>query len=541
MTNSEGHFEFTVPKADSATEDGGQELNPSVSRMQSTAFNRPNMLTARKPGFTPDPDNPGQSLQSDASKELTLTLVPESLIAGTVTLPSSEAPDNIMLQIFRRQVQDGRARWVSAGGSQSTSDGEFRFADLPAGTYKLLTHEQLDHDPVTIDSLTVDPLTHARRAPLLGYPPVYYQNASDFGSAATIQLGAGQTQTVSLTLAKQPYYRVKVPVIPPPETGIRVSVYSLGRKGPGFSLGYNGNDHAIEGLLPNGTYTVEASSFGPNGLSGAQSITIKGAPIEGPSMTLLPNASIPVILKPEFAGTDHNVISTWNINGRNVALKGLRRYLANITLEPTDDLEMRGGGSLRDPTRSDDDALFIDGVAPGSYWVQVHPALGYVASVRSGNFDLLHQPLVVTAGGAGSPIEISLRDDVAEISGTVEGIPSSALAQASTSASGDAHGWTSYTPYGGQAGARLYCIPTSDGNGQFMQIWVAPDGSFSYSGLAPGTYRLLAFDHEPPDFEYRSPEAMQAYDSKGIVIRLVGGQKERVQVQLISTSSSGSE
>ena len=74
-----------------------------------------------------------------------------------------------------------------------------------------------------------------------------------------------------------------------------------------------------------------------------------------------------------------------------------------------------------------------------------------------------------------------------------------------------------------------------------MQIWVAPDGSFSYSGLAPGTYRLLAFDHEPPDFEYRSPEAMQAYDSKGIVIRLVGGQKERVQVQLISTSSSGSE
>ncbi|MBZ5665083.1 MAG: hypothetical protein LAO30_10815 [Acidobacteriia bacterium] len=543
MTNSEGRFEFTLPKMDPATEEGGQDSNPPVSRMQSAAFNRPFMLMARKPGFMTDSENAGQNLQNDASKDLTLTLVPESLIVGTITLPSSEPPDSITLQIFRRQVQDGRARWLPVGGAQSRSDGEFRFADLSAGTYKLLTHEQLDRDPLTVDSLNIDPITHARRGPLVGYPPVYYQNASDFESAATIQLGAGQTQTVTLTLAKQPYYWVKVPVISPPENGVRVNVYSLGRKGPGFSLGYNNSDHAIEGLLPNGTYTLEASSFGSNGLSGVQSITIKGAPVEGPSMMLVPNASIPVSLKQEFTGTDHNLTSTWNINGRNVVMKGPRRYLANVTLEPADDMGMRGGASLRDPTRSDDDALFIDGVAPGSYWVRVHPALGYVASVRSGNLDLLHQPLFVAAGGAASPIEISIRDDVAEISGTVAGVPLFSLAQAQTSAStsGDARGWTSYTPYSGQAGAHLYCIPTSDSNGQFMQIWVGPDGSFRYSGLAPGTYHLLVFDREPPDFEYRNPDAMQAYDSKGTVIHLVGGQKERVQLQLISTSSSGTE
>jgi hypothetical protein len=536
MTNSEGRFEFTLAKPDPATEEGSQDSNPSAGRMQSAAFNRPYMLTARKPGFMPDPDNPGQNLQNDPLKDLTLALIPESLIIGTVTLPSSEAPNNLRLQIFRRQVQDGRARWVPAGGSQSTSDGEFRFADLPAGTYKLLTHEQLDRDPLTVDSFTIDPVTHARRGPLVGYPPVYYQNASDFGSAATIPLGAGQTQTVNLTLARQPYYRVKVPVVPPPENGVRVSVYSLGRKGPGFSLGYDNNDHAIEGLLPNGTYTLEASSFGPNGLSGLQSITVKGAPIEGPSMMLVPNALIPVIVKEEFTSADPTGTMTWGVNERrSVIVKGPRRYL-NVMLEPADDVGVGTSVSLRDPVGGADEGLFIEGAPAGVYWVRVHSSRGYPASIRSGNLDLQHQPLVVGAGGRASPIEITMRDDRAEISGTVAGVAPPSPGPASTS--GGAGGMTSYIPFGGQAGAHIYCIPLSDSTGQFTQVWVSPDGSFSYSGLAPGAYRLLAFDHDPPDLEYRNPEAMQAYDAKGPVIRLVAGQQERVQLQLISASGS---
>jgi hypothetical protein len=528
LTNSEGRFEFTVPTVESPPSDGADPN--AVGQGVPGASNRPYMLTARKPGFMPDPNNPGQNLQNDLVDNLTLSLVPESLITGTVTLPSSEPSDSVQLQIFRRQVQDGRAHWVQAGGTQSTSDGQFRFADLPSGTYKLLTGEQLDRDPVMNDPLAGDPFGNTSRGPFFGYPPVYYQHAPDFESAATISLAAGQTQTVNLTLAKQPYYRVKVPVIvsssdQPAPNAIRVSVYLNGRKGPGYSLGYNNADHTIQGMLPNGTYTLEASSFGSNGVSGTQSITIKGAPINGPSMVLVPNTSIPVILREEFTGTERDVRSTRTVNARSTVLKGTRRYLAGITLEPDDETGMRGGASLRDPTRPDDDTLFIDGVAAGSYWVRVIPALGYAASVRSGNTDLLHQPLVVGTGGGVPPIEITLRDDTAEISGTVAGMTAPPTTQAQMS------------PYGRQAGAQLYCIPVSDSAGQFMQIWVGPDGNFSYSGLAPGTYRLLAFEHEQREFEYRNPDAMLAYDSKGPLIRLLGGQKEHVQLQLITTSN----
>jgi hypothetical protein len=541
LTNSEGRFEFTVPKAESAAQ-GGSDSNTGVSgRVQTGASHRPYALLARKPGYMSDPANPSQNLQNDAAKDLTLTLVPESLIVGTVTLPTSEAPDSITLQIFRQQVQDGRARWVVAGGTQSTSDGQFRFADLTAGTYKLITRELLDRDP-----LGADPFARDARGQLFGYPPVYYQNAPDFEAASTIELAAGQTQTVSLALVKQPYYRVKVPVVfqdsapgsegvSAQENGINVEVYAHGHKGPGFSLGYNNLHHAIEGMLPNGTYTVEGTS---GAVSGLATITIKGGPIDGSGITLLPSASIPVSVKEEFTSADNTGTTTWTINGRTATIRGPRRYL-NVTLEPADDFRMGRQHSLRDPTRAGDAALAIEGVPAGSYWVRVQSGRGYPASIRSENLDLEHQPLMVGAGGAPSPIEITMRDDTAEISGTVEGVMTPV--QGASIASSGSEGSTFYTPYDGQTGAHIYCIPLADSSGQFTEIGVSSDGSFVSQGLAPGAYRLLAFDREQRDLEYRNPEAMRAYDAKGPVVRVSGGQKERVQLQLISTSNSGGE
>ena len=517
LTNSEGRFEFTLPRVDPATEGGSGPNAPAGRSIRSYS------LMARKPGFLTDPNNQGNNIRNDASKDLTLALTPEAVIVGTVTLPTSEAPDSITLQIFRRQVQDGRGHYIPAGNTQSTSDGQFRFSDLPAGTYKLLTNELLDHDP-----LTADPLASDSRGPLFGYPPVYYQSASDFGSASTIQLAAGQAQNVNLSLVKEPYYRVKVPVTVPVtdgrENGVSVEVYGHGHKGPGFSLGYNNRDHAIEGMLPDGIYTIEASSSGPNRVTGLETLTVKGAPgdgrtIDGPRMTLVPNASIPVYVKEEFTSSAHD--------DGNAALRKPRAYLS-VTLVSADDFGVGGDVSLRNPTGPGDESLVIESAPPGRYWVRVQSSRGYPASIRSGNLDLLHQPLVVGAGGGASPIEITMRDDTAEIGGTVDGV----IPPAQGPASG---------PGAGQSRAHVYCIPVADSSGRFTEIWVKPDGSFVSQGLPPGTYRVLAFDQVQREIEYRNPEAMRAYDSKGQVVRVTGGQKERVQLQLISTSISGNE
>lgn len=519
LTNSEGRFEFALPKSDPASDGGSPSNGP---RRNQSVYS----LMARKPGFLADPNGQAPSFQTDPSKDVTLTLIPEALIVGTVALPTAEAPDSITLQIFRRLVQDGHSHWGAVGVTRSTSDGQFRFADLPAGTYKLLTNELLDRDPLTSDP----------RGPLFGYPPVYYPNAPDFESASTIQLAAGQTQTVSLSLVKQPYYRVKVPLIEPVAdalaSGVTVNVYWHGHKGPGFSLGYNNSEHAIEGMLPNGSYTVEASSFGPNGVTGMETITVKGASMEGPRMTLVPNASIRVNVREEFTSTDHTGTPQWNIDGRTIAITGPRRYL-NLSLEPADDFGVGRTVSLRNPTGSGDDGLVMEGAPAGTYWVSVHSSRGYPASVRSGNLDLQRRPLVVGVGGGASPIEITMRDDTSEISGTVEGItPPPQGPGSSNNVPGQGQG---------QSRVHIYCIPLPDSSGQFTQIWVRPDGTFDSQGLAPGAYRLLAFDRMQTEFEYLNPEVMQIYESKGPVVRVAGGQKERVQLKVISKSAPGTD
>ena len=530
LTDSEGRFEFAVPKVDGGR-DGGAYPSSPYGGPNGSGPNPSLSLMARKPGFLSNPNNQGNGVRKGTARELTLALTPEALIVGTVSLPTAEAPDPMTLQIFRRDIQDGRAHWVEAGTAQSTSDGQFRFANLPGGSYKLLTRELLDRDPINLDPIhsgpsktnspAVDPFESDSQL-LFGYPPVNYQNAPDFGVASIIQVAAGQTQTVSVSLVRVPYYRVKVPVSIPVadarESGVNVTVYAHGHKGPGLSLGYNGATRTIEGTLPDGVYTIEASSSGPNALAGMQTISVNGGPVSGAGIRLLPLGLIPVYVREEFSSSDRD-------HGSSAI--GPSHYLS-VTLESAEDVGMGRGAALRDPIGSQDDALVIEGALPGSYWVRVHSSRGYAASIRSGNLDLLHKPLVVGAGGGVAPIEITLRDDTAEISGSVEGIASS---QAPGSPASDP----------GSNRAHVYCVPLPDSSGRYTEGWVHPDGKFDLVGLPPGSYRVLAFADYPPDFEYRNPEAMQAYESKGAVVRVSGGQKEHVQLKLVSANATGSE
>ena len=494
LTDSEGRFEFKLPETPAGD-------SPENFANVSTFF------FARKPGFLPQNGN-----AFAGGKDLTLTLVPEAVIVGKVTLSNSEAPDTIFLQIFRQQVQDGRAHWFAAGGTETRSDGEFRFPELRAGTYKVLTRELLDRDP-----LSADP-----QGQLYGYPPVYGQNSPDFGSAATIQVFPGITTAVNLSVARKPYYSVHIPVInAAPNTGLNVNVSVLGRGGPGYSLGYNNREQAIEGMLPNGSYTLEALGYGQNGLAGTSTITVNGAAVRGPSLMLVPNASIRVDVNEQFTSTDNSGSITFN-GPHAITLKGPRRYL-NVILEPADDTAQSGSISLRSPTRTGDEALVIENAWPGRYWVRATSSRGYVASVRSGSVDLLHEPLVVAGGSSPPPIEITMRDDTAEIDGTVEGIPA------------PSSGARNVTDLNSRAAAFIYYIPTADSSGQFAES-SSPDGTFSSPPLAPGAYRVLAFDHPQPELEYRNPEAMEVYAGKGPTVRVAGGQNEHVRLQLISSS-----
>ena len=517
-TDTQGRFEFTVPQAEKtqpSAEGATTVISPGEAINLASA--RPLMLSARKPGFLENSNLSALDL-AQKSNELTLLLVPEAVIAGHVELPSFEASDKIGLQLFRRVVQNGLAQWVPAGNATSKSNGDFRFAGLPAGTYKLLTRELLGRDP----------LSSGARELQYGYPPVYYPDATDFASAQEIELSPGDTGEPRLSLVKQPYYSVKIALTnpPPADFGMNINVSSQkAQAGPGYALGYNAATRRIEGLLPNGTYVVDATANGQTPAAGSTTLVVKGAPVTNASLQLLPASSISIDVKEEFTSKESEGNSAFTIYNsgkqRTFAVHGPRSYLS-VSLESADQFNTGRNGFLRPPSGPDDTALELDGVLPGRYWLRVQSSRGYVASARSGTTDLLREPLVVGGGGSAGPIEITMRDDSAQISGQVEGLrPGLRNPQTRT-----------LPP------ALVYCIPTPDSPGQLTEIGVSPDGSFSSPPMPPGEYRLLAFDRQQAELEYRNPEAMKLYDSQGAVVSVAAGQTEQVTLQVISTQES---
>lgn len=503
LTDSEGHFEFTLPVPASG---GG-----------SYGLFRPQ---AKKPGFLEQKH--AATNAASPQNEVTLYLVPEGLIVGRVLLPTGEPAHGVTVQIFSRQVQNGIFRWQPQSQKQANSNGEFRFAALEAGAYKVITHEYMDNDP----------LTSVPGGQLYGYPPIYYPNATDFAAASTIQLSAGETFQADISIVRHPYFPVRIPVANPPEAngGIGIEVSPSGHHSPGYSLGYNRQKRVIDGSLTGGNYLVEATTYEPViGRSGMVNLSVAGSNAEAPALALIPNSSINLNLREEFTSTDTNGISR-SFGDSNFSMHGPRAYLQTF-LESADELGNNGIHALRQPNGPGDDSLVFENLPPGRYWLRLDSSLGYVASATMGGLDLLHQPFSI-GSGATVPIEITMRDDFAELEGSIAGfVPTGASADAV-----GGHVFSGFRTYPEVPGAPayIYCVPLPESPGHFQQLIADPNGKFDFKNMAPGSYRLMAFKNYQREIPYRDAEAMKAYESKGQVIRLSPGQKTSVELPLIS-------
>ncbi|MGE5082621.1 MAG: carboxypeptidase-like regulatory domain-containing protein [Acidobacteriota bacterium] len=502
LSDGDGHFEFTVPKSASDMRGTSFGYSGPAARFWSLAANRrPLALMARKPGYLDPPVEIGADEKTASGNDITIPLLPEGIIKGRVTATGAEPATGVAVQLLTRQVQEGVLRWVPGPTVQANSAGEFRFAELLPGSYKLFTREWMDNDPVA----------QVPGSQVYGFPPVYYPGGAEPSAAAAIELDAGQTVQADIEIQGKPYHQVRIPVANA-DVNNGFSVTVEGQQGSRFELGFNTNEQRIEGMLPAGNYTVQATTYGPNSVSGSVSIRVGDAPVQGPTLVLGPNTNIASGVKEEFGDPPPNHSAGWSDGKHSYTLRGPRLYL-QARLESVDEMEPRGA-ALRPPTPPDDQSLALEGVPPGRYWLRVSTSRGYIASATMGSLDLLHQPFTVSSGTSAA-IEITMRDDGGELDGTI----SSAGQQTSAPESGTG------------ARAFVYCVPLPESAGQFQPLVVSEDGKFNAQMMAPGDYRIVAFSVPRPNLPYRDAEAMKAYESQGQVVHLSAGQKTAVQLQ----------
>jgi hypothetical protein len=502
LTDDRGHFEFKFPPQEAGPEgnlSAPTDTGPMSARQVRVLQNsRPNVFMARKPGFLQGTRDPSYGRANATQPEITIYLDPESLIIGHVTLPGTEGDLRVRLELYRRDVHEGQEHWNSAGTFTTWADGEFRFCDLEAGTYKLVSHEQLDRDPFNFTP----------GGQLFGYLPIYYPNVSDFAAARPIQLAAGATFQANLTPVRREYYSVKIPVgNAAAGQAMNIRVYPLGHPGPGYSLGYNFAEQLIQGMLPEGNYTLEADARGQPGSTGILNFSVDGAAYEGTPLNLMPNSSLTVNVAEEFKSTQGaaNQISSGGDDG-SLSTAAPRNLNVQVTLAPLEEFGSGEGGASQQLEGAPENTLVIPNVRPGRYRVRAETGFGFVASILCGGTDLMREALVVGPGGVSSPIEISLRDDGVEVDGKAEGA-------------------NQYY---------VFFLPVSEGSGQYRAATSNPDGSFTVEQLPPGTYRVLAFDSEQEDLAYTNQEALRNFESQGQIIHVTAGQKEHLRLKTIT-------
>jgi hypothetical protein len=525
MTDDRGRFEviFTSapPEQPMTFDTNPQQQFQALQKLQAfqnQPSNRPNALMARKVGFVNSDIPVDISDIKSTDQILTISLVPEARIVGHVILPGSDGSDKMQVSLYRRNVREDQEHWDLVSNAATRADGEFRLAELPPGSYKLLTLEQLDRDPLTYDP----------RGQVFGYPPLYYPGASDFETAAIIHLAPGETFQPTMSPTKRPYYPVNLGFTTPVATPqIQISVWPQAHPGPGYSLGYNQRDGDIEGLLPDGTYTLQATNYGPAVMGGQLSFTVGGAPVSGPALTLLPGNSIAVNVREEFQHTQSEPAPQSFTSFGKVsapAPNNRRPNYLQVTLLPDEVFGLSFPASLRSPSGPDDEWLAIENVLPGRYRVIVNTSIGYAASITSGGTDLLRQPLIVGSGASVPPLEITVRDDGAEIEGTIDS-PNVAVNRSGGN-----------NPYAQQLG--FVCLAPMDRMDDRCKIvWANNnDGAFTFQQLAPGSYRALAMDRSRPQPESLDKEFVAQHERKIQVIHVVQEQKQQLHLPLITAS-----
>jgi hypothetical protein len=502
MTDDHGQFELHV-----------REKKPVGMVSQGVPPTSIVSLLARKPGFLTRNQHVSITYQTNSTQgdapEVSIPLNPEALIVGHVEIPGSQGEVRIYCQLFQRTMQNGREIWMPRMGSSTWANGECRFSDLREGTYKLTTHKALDFD-------NESEIPGTRR---FGYPPIYYPNTTDFSAATPIVVKTGETVQVNLTVERREYFPVRIPVqnLPPGEIA-NVDVLPAGHDGPGWSLSFSPGDQVIDGALPNGNYTVEAYTISDNAMSGIANISVKGGAVEGPAIHLVPDASVNVQIREEFQDSSTSNFLPGKTTGTGI-VGGKRLGNVRVTLEPAQEIGVHSAYEAFPAEGSGGRILLAGSVRPGRYQVEVNARNGYPATVESGGLDLKGQPLTVGLGGVQN-IEVTLRDDGAEIDGTIE--EDSEAANPAQNASG-----TAPVVYYG------YLLKMSGSDSAGLAAYLAAQGAFKAQQLAPGDYLVLACDCTLSQFPTNDAEKLKQLEDNGKVVHVEPGEKVSVKVKLM--------
>src|SRR5579859_4833713 len=445
-------------------------------------------------GGTPISLAPGQH-----TRDIVLRLTPHGVIAGRVLDEDGEPVERVQVNTMRYQSFRGKRQLAPQGWGVTDDQGEYRIFGLEPGKYYLSARYQQRGFMAAEDRT-------AGGKPDEDYVPTYYPGTNDPAGAVSVAVTAGSVLGgTDITLRKARTVRVRGRVANGAGEGLpnNIMVRLMPREALYFGLFANqaarvrkqDGTFELRGVTP-GSYMLVAQWWEEGkGSSVRQPVDVGNNNVDNVSLLLTPGV--------ELKGQIH-------VEGPP---GGVQFDTLNIGLEPQGFLPMgQPNASVKQ-----DGSFTLENVPADTYRVTLNGLTEnfYVKAIRMGDADALYTGLDLTHGGSGA-LEIAINPNGGQVDGAVQKEDSK--------------------PAGG---ATILLAP--DSNRQQFSLFKTTTtdqyGHFSIKGVAPGGYKLFAF--EQMDWgAYQDPEFLKPHEDKGEAVAIRESSHETAQLKVIPAEAA---
>ncbi len=453
---------------------------------------------ARTPGGA---SNPLTLADAQVLKGVEFRLTPQGVITGQVFDDEGDPLPRASVTAYRAGTlgavqQEGRGgqpfRQATGGAAMTNDIGEYRIAGLSPGRYIIVASSQGGRGP--FQGATQSGAQDQALA------PTYYPSVTDPSAALPVDITAGQELGgITIGLKRGLLYRVQGRVMGGSAQDLAgLNVTLIARGAASMMMGRSGSGVRPDGTFEMnrvrpGSYYVVAQRMGRQGTGG----------LYGKTMMDVTSSDITGLLVP--------VAEPLAVSGVVKMEAEQKAELPRLTLSliPADSLP----GGTPSGRAAATGAFTIAAVPPDKYFLNVNglPEGAYVKSVRLGNQEVIDQGIDLTGARGSATFDVILSAKGATVEGVV------------TAGDKPAPGST----------VAILADPLRPGQPYLNKFTTADqDGNFSFRGVAPGSYKVYAWEEPLPEL-MQDPSLAQPFEAKAVKVTPGEGASERVELKAL--------
>lgn len=475
-------------------------------------------LFAERTGFLEvekhHPRTEGRTLTLTAGQELKgllLRLQASAVVAGRVTDEDGDPLPGAQVAVLRQSFGSGHGRFEQVGAERTNDLGEYRIANLAAGSYFLSVSpppnfKSLIESASNALARTQGDVTGTPDRPVAtSYVTTYYPGTKDRGQAAPIQLRAGDDFPANFSLTPSPSLAIRGSVTNLP-AGASAVVMLQSRD---FNLTLNGAEIHKDG-------SFEIRDVSPGAYTLVATVTDAAVPLMARQTLQVTGDVEGLRLAPQAGGWVHGRMRLESKSGIG-KLDPSQMFLALRPADSDDNVPAvsLGEGFSTLAHVSADGSFEWKSVSPGRYYVQVSGDTGmsadwYLKSVVAGSRDATDSFFNVNGGA--TVVDLVASANGAAVSGLVVNAKGEPVPNAVAVAVPEARFRQRIDRYRRTA---------SDQSGRF-----------SLHGMPPGEYTLFAWESVDGD-AYYDAEFLKSCEGQGRAIHVAEGDRKSVQIEAI--------